>query len=87
MKRIVKPYLDEFEGYDPANEKSSFYFRKEITIILDGAEVNCYLYEINKDKYRIGRIIGSGDWKHFIEHHPSVLKRKEAWPVNLKDVP
>ena len=52
--------LDEIEELYP--QQTNEYFKRHITVAVDGNPVDCIVYEINPD-YVLGKpVIASGDW-------------------------
>jgi gamma-glutamylcyclotransferase (GGCT)/AIG2-like uncharacterized protein YtfP len=52
--------LDGIEQIVPGEE--SEYFKREITIAVQGRPIRCLLYEINPTRVRDKQAIGHGDW-------------------------
>lgn len=52
--------LDEIEEVLP--EPTNEYFKRIITVNIEGLDVECVVYEINPDRAQGKTRIGSGDW-------------------------
>jgi gamma-glutamylcyclotransferase (GGCT)/AIG2-like uncharacterized protein YtfP len=52
--------LDRIEQIVPGED--SEYFKREITIAVQGRPIRCLLYEINPTRVRDKQAIGHGDW-------------------------
>lgn len=51
-----------------ADSADSEYFKREVQVTVDGAPVECLLYEVNPQRVRGKSVIGHGDWILF---HPA----------------
>ncbi|RYF29846.1 MAG: gamma-glutamylcyclotransferase [Comamonadaceae bacterium] len=52
--------LDEIEEVHP--EPTNEYFKREITVHVDGRAIECLVYEINPERVEGKAFIASGDW-------------------------
>ena len=72
--------LDGEEGYNKNDLKNSCYTRSKIKVKGgDGQFYECYVYEINPNKFTLGTLIISGDWKEYIKTN---LVQKGVWPCS-----
>jgi gamma-glutamylcyclotransferase (GGCT)/AIG2-like uncharacterized protein YtfP len=53
----VLAIMDEYEGYDPDNEKESLFVRKKLSIKMESGKIKkCWIYLYNKDTCDLTRI-------------------------------
>jgi len=52
--------LDEIEGLLP--EPNGEYFKREISVVVNGERLDCLVYEINPEHLRNAPLIADGDW-------------------------
>jgi gamma-glutamylcyclotransferase (GGCT)/AIG2-like uncharacterized protein YtfP len=62
----LEAVLDGIEQIAPGPD--SEYFKRELSIDVDGRPLPCLVYEINPDRVRGRQVIGHGDWILF---HPA----------------
>jgi gamma-glutamylcyclotransferase (GGCT)/AIG2-like uncharacterized protein YtfP len=66
--------IDEYEGYAPGNEESSWYIRQRVLARRqDGSPLFCWVYEVNLRRFPQAVPIPSGDW---VAH----CRTKTQWP-------
>jgi gamma-glutamylcyclotransferase (GGCT)/AIG2-like uncharacterized protein YtfP len=54
--------LDEYEGFDPQDRKSSLFVREQVKVTLeDGQKLPCWIYIYNRDIGR-AKLISGGDY-------------------------
>ncbi len=56
----LEAILDEIEALEEGED--SEYFKREMTIEVNGSPIPCFVYEINPNRVRDSRLIGHGDW-------------------------
>jgi gamma-glutamylcyclotransferase (GGCT)/AIG2-like uncharacterized protein YtfP len=63
VTRELEAVLDEIEGIEEGDQ--SEYFKRDMSIDVDGKPVTCFVYEINPDRVRGKEPLGHGDWIRF----------------------
>src|ERR1051326_3758656 len=77
-------WLDDFEGYNINDENNSLYIRKNVFIQYENGIVNNgFTYVINKNKFELGQIIKSGNWKEYLQSNSDINSRKFEWPESF----
>ena len=56
----LEAVLDRIEGIVPGPD--SEYFKREMPVKVDGRDVHCFLYEINRRRVEGRERLGHGDW-------------------------
>lgn len=56
----LEAVLDEIEQIVPGEQ--SEYFKREISVEVEGRSLPCLVYEINAERVRGKQVIGHGDW-------------------------
>ena len=69
IEPALEAVLDAIEGIEPGPH--SEYFKRDVTITVQGHPLRCLVYEINPDRVRGRRRIPEGDWMDFVFRNAS----------------